>query len=489
MNIKRKVTRRIATWFLCLAMVLTTINLPAFTVAVSADTGDEEIVPVLEGDAELSYNGKERIFVITNIDENVVKYNISRIADAGDSYREAYDSESGTLTITATNVCKFEVKFEKKDGTYWSDGNQYKIIELKINRLIIPLPYYDDIVEATGSNTIITRVRYSYLGIEAIRVEAVAETGVSCVKNPSDHMSEENKYYIISTTSTGIKKVKFSLTDTRNLVWEDGEVNERIKEYEVVDKICTSATRYHIFSSDCDAICNVCGYERVASNTHNFVDQGNGNHKCSTCGSVEGHEFADQGDGNHKCTKCDSQGTHDMTSFSYDESSHTLMCSFCGFTNPRIYGKPFHSFSEWRNGTRSCKCGKTEVCDHDGITTGICSNCGIEFSHVKGTLHEAKPATCETDGTIEYYECAGCGLLLDGNGNEISDITDESALGHSFTNYKSDNNATCTLDGTKTAKCDRCDVTDTKADTGSATGIHDFSQNGTCACGLIQIEF
>ena len=34
-------------------------------------------------------------------------------------------------------------------------------------------------------------------------------------------------------------------------------------------------------------------------------------------------------------------------------------------------------------------------------------------------------------------------------------------LGHSFTNYVSNNNATCTADGTKTAKCDRCDVTDT----------------------------
>lgn len=40
-------------------------------------------------------------------------------------------------------------------------------------------------------------------------------------------------------------------------------------------------------------------------------------------------------------------------------------------------------------------------------------------------------------------------------------------LGHSFTNYVSDGNATCTADGTKTAKCDRCDETDTIEDTGS----------------------
>ena len=40
-------------------------------------------------------------------------------------------------------------------------------------------------------------------------------------------------------------------------------------------------------------------------------------------------------------------------------------------------------------------------------------------------------------------------------------------IGHSFTNYVSNNDATCTADGTKTATCDRCDVTDTKPDTGT----------------------
>ena len=43
------------------------------------------------------------------------------------------------------------------------------------------------------------------------------------------------------------------------------------------------------------------------------------------------------------------------------------------------------------------------------------------------------------------------------------------ATGHSFTNYISDGNATCTVDGTKTARCDHagCDGKDTIADSGS----------------------
>jgi hypothetical protein len=43
-------------------------------------------------------------------------------------------------------------------------------------------------------------------------------------------------------------------------------------------------------------------------------------------------------------------------------------------------------------------------------------------------------------------------------------------LGHSFTNYHSDGNATCTEDGTQTAHCDRCDAVDTVVEPGSSYG-------------------
>ena len=53
---------------------------------------------------------------------------------------------------------------------------------------------------------------------------------------------------------------------------------------------------------------------------------------------------------------------------------------------------------------------------------------------------------------------------------------------HSFTNYVSNGDATCTTDGTKTAKCDKCGQTDTVIDVGSAWG-HDYitmEQEPTC---------
>ena len=73
------------------------------------------------------------------------------------------------------------------------------------------------------------------------------------------------------------------------------------------------------------------------------------------------------------------------------------------------------------------------------------------------------PASCTEPGE-EFRSCA-CGE------EETRSID---PLGHSFTNYVYDNNAACTTDGTETAKCDRCDATDTRTAAGTATG-HTFS--------------
>jgi len=69
-------------------------------------------------------------------------------------------------------------------------------------------------------------------------------------------------------------------------------------------------------------------------------------------------------------------------------------------------------------------------------------------------------ATCTQAGTATMT-CSVCGTTKE---------EDEEALGHSFTNYISDGNATCTADGTKTAQCDNgCGETDTVTDEGSMT--------------------
>ena len=64
--------------------------------------------------------------------------------------------------------------------------------------------------------------------------------------------------------------------------------------------------------------------------------------------------------------------------------------------------------------------------------------------------------TCETDGEATFTcECGD---------SYTEPIT---AVGHVFENYTSNNDATYTADGTETAKCNNCDVTDTRTAEGS----------------------
>ena len=103
----------------------------------------------------------------------------------------------------------------------------------------------------------------------------------------------------------------------------------------------------------------------------------------------------------------------------------------------------------------------------------VCNDCGVIVSGDDTPLaldpnnHEgetevrgAADATCTEAGYTGDTYCLGCGAKL-AEGEVVE------ALGHDFGEYVSDGNATCTADGTKTAKCSRCDVTDTVDDVGS----------------------
>jgi len=90
--------------------------------------------------------------------------------------------------------------------------------------------------------------------------------------------------------------------------------------------------------------------------------------------------------------------------------------------------------------------------------------------------------------TIDNYAFANCYSLTDVYYNGTEEQWDEIAVGtynddllfatihfnwgheHTYTNYVSNGDATCTEDGTETAKCDLCEEKDTRTDEGSALG-------------------
>ncbi|MEE1320972.1 MAG: bacterial Ig-like domain-containing protein [Acutalibacteraceae bacterium] len=101
------------------------------------------------------------------------------------------------------------------------------------------------------------------------------------------------------------------------------------------------------------------------------------------------------------------------------------------------------------------------TCIATGSDYFTCSGCGYKISgrrydkvycECESEFTIDTPATCETDGSKSYH-CKVCSARYT--------VTTIPALGHSFKNYVSDNNATYYENGTKTAKCERCDKTNT----------------------------
>ncbi len=85
-----------------------------------------------------------------------------------------------------------------------------------------------------------------------------------------------------------------------------------------------------------------------------------------------------------------------------------------------------------------------------------------EHEHSFGEYVSDGNATCTADGT-KTAKCEGC--------EETDTVTDVGTkLGHDFGEYTSDGNATCTADGTKTAECEGCGETDTVTDEGTKLG-------------------
>ena len=126
------------------------------------------------------------------------------------------------------------------------------------------------------------------------------------------------------------------------------------------------------------------------------------------------------------------------------------------------------SFENWTETT-------APTCVAKGIETGTCS-CG-KTSTRDGA--DENPTAHDWDN----YEGTEPSCLVDGEGTATctlcgveNDITKQK-LGHSFTVYTSNDNATCLDDGTETAICDRCDIEDEKTEEDTALG-HDMEVSG-----------
>ena len=181
-----------------------------------------------------------------------------------------------------------------------------------------------------------------------------------------------------------------------------------------------------------------------------------------------------------KCDSCDAafESTGTITNILTDN----VTCGFKGYVGfdfeAKIYGVNWQGTNYYYINGLPHKYGDVEFTwDGTACTADAkCSRCGDVVSE-KCTVTSKTTATCTADGVTIY--------TAEYDGKTDTKTVDTPATGHSFTDYVTDNNATCTADGTKTAKCDYgCGATDTIADEGSKVS-HKFTNyvpNGDADC-------
>ncbi len=128
------------------------------------------------------------------------------------------------------------------------------------------------------------------------------------------------------------------------------------------------------------------------------------------------------------------------------------------------------------------------TCTKNGTETALCNREGCEAKLTREDDASILPhyyasviirETCTEDGYTKHT-CIHCQYEYKDN------YTDK--FGHEFTNYVSDNNATCTNDGTKTAICNRetCNETDTLTDKGTKIP-HTYAGGKCTVCGAKEV--
>lgn len=181
------------------------------------------------------------------------------------------------------------------------------------------------------------------------------------------------------------------------------------------------------------------------------------------------------------CQVKDSLGSHDGTATCTERATCSICGAAYGTTDPNHHGLTHHD-------------GTAATCTQPGsLEYWQCSDCHKLFAdaaaaqpitdtvipathHANAQRTAGDPATCTQDGCAAYWYCPDCGSYFadaDGKLDESETYTGQEdfyqeAMGHSFTHYVYDNNATYDDDGTETAQCDHgCGLTDTRTKVGS----------------------
>lgn len=213
----------------------------------------------------------------------------------------------------------------------------------------------------------------------------------------------------------------------------------------------------------CAADVDISGYDWRLGGFAGFAEYGEF-HNCVAYGNVEstvngwepkvGGFIGQSGDEDISGSKAEVSDCHATGTVIFESSSSTVggfvgdcadgTFSNCSFDSEKNSGLNAAGSGDISSGVESG--------NSNAVLANICEDYYEGHDYSTDWTTDEEPI-CTVPGSKSHH-CLRCGGK--------TDVTEISALGHSFTNYVYNNNATCTEDGTETAKCDRCDVTDTR---------------------------
>ena len=381
--------------------------------------------------------------------------------DEGKITKEATEEEPGVKTFTCT-TCK-ETRTEEIPVLEHTHTFTLKVAEDK---------YLAKAATCTSAAVYYTSCRCGEAGTETF------ESGDPLPHSFTKYVSDNNA----TCTEDGMKTAVCDLCGVaKNTVkdagsakghaWDEGVVTKEATEEEPGVKTFTCTT------------CNATHTEEipVLAHTHSFtlkVTEDKYLAKVATCTSAvvyytscrcgeAGTETFESGDPlPHSFTKYVSDNNATCT----EDGMKTAVCDLCGVAKNTVKDAGSAKGHAWDEGVVT----KEATEEEPGVKTFTCTVCSatynaeipvLEHTHaftqkVAEDTYLVKTATC-TSAAVYHTSCR-CGEA----GTETFESGDP--LPHSFTNYVSDNNATCTEDGTKTATCDLCgEAKNTVRDTGS----------------------
>ncbi len=217
------------------------------------------------------------------------------------------------------------------------------------------------------------------------------------------------------------------------------------QEYYITDRVAKYGHKFTTYIPNNDATCTKDGTQTA---------------KCDNdCGKTD--TIADVGTiTEHKLTEWKTVKPATCT----EDGAEEVGCFNCSYIEGREIEALGHTITEATEFTID----KAATCTESGLKAKYCTRCSHKEQetvipalghNMQVDVSAGTTATC-LEGGKKVEVCAnGCGK---------KDVTENApALGHSFTNYVSNNDATCSKDGTETAKCDRCDIKDTRDVEGS----------------------